>query len=154
MGGSDHKALRVDFELPAFDNDGLQSRCYCPAEILRDQEATEELEHCLREIQSTGTQWWEDALPCIKLVAMEFNKDCTVKKKSIELTSLRLLQDSTREEVSLETYAFLSSLGLEAGDSQTAYSLLVGVYEKAQRDITGMETISELKGVIPSGALP
>ena len=50
LGGSDHKAIQVDFEPPAFDNDGVQSRFYCPEEILCDQEATEELERSLRKI--------------------------------------------------------------------------------------------------------
>ena len=48
-------------------------------------------------------------------------------------------------------YHFLSSLGIAATEAATAYTLVVGVYEKAQRDRTGMETLSKLKGVITSG---
>ena len=54
LGASDHKALQVDFEPPAFDNEGLQSRFYYSEEILRDQVATEDLEQGLRKIESTG----------------------------------------------------------------------------------------------------
>ena len=49
-------------------------------------------------------------------------------------------------------YEFLSSLGIAATEATTAYTLLVGVYEKAQRDRTSMETLSKLKGVIASDA--
>ena len=47
-------------------------------------------------------------------------------------------------------YQFLSSLGIAATEAATTYTLLVGLYEKAQRDRTGMETLSKLKGVIMS----
>ena len=48
-------------------------------------------------------------------------------------------------------YQFLSSLGIAATEATKAYTLLVGVYEKAQRDRTGMETLSKLKALIASG---
>ena len=50
-------------------------------------------------------------------------------------------------------YQFLSSLGIASTEAATAYTLLVGVYEKAQRGRTGMETLSKLKGVITSGEI-
>ena len=58
---------------------------------------------------------------------------------------------STKELVSPAVYPFLSSLGIAATEIARAYNLLVGVYEKAQRDRTGMETLSKLKRVIASG---
>ena len=73
------------------------------------------------------------------------------KKQSVELQALRLLRGSTRDSVTPAVYQFLSSLGIAATEAPTAYTLLVGVYEKAQRDRTGMETLSKLKGVIASG---
>ena len=68
----------------------------------------------------------------------------------MELQALRLLHVSTRDSVTPAAYQFLSSLGIEATEAATAYTLLVGVYEKAQRDRTGLETLSKLKGVIAS----
>ena len=47
-------------------------------------------------------------------------------------------------------YQLFSSLGIAATEAATTYTLLVGVYERAQRDRTGMETLSKLKGVMPS----
>ena len=72
-------------------------------------------------------------------------------KQSVELQALRLLRASTRESVTPAVYQFLSSLGTAATQATTPYDLLVGVYEKAQHDRTGMETLSKLKGVIASG---
>ena len=62
-----------------------------------------------------------------------------------------LLRVSTRNSVTPAVYQFPSSLGIAATEAATAYTLLVGVYEKAQRDRTGMETLSKHKGVIASG---
>ena len=69
----------------------------------------------------------------------------------VELQALRLLRGSTRDSFTPAVYQFLSSLGIAAIEAATAYTLLVGVYEKAQRDRTSMETLSKLKGVITSG---
>ena len=111
----------------------------------------EDLETSLKSINSTGDQWWEEALGCIQKKAVSYQRDHKNKKQSVELQALRLLRGSTRDSVTPAVYQFLSSLGIAATDAATAYTLLVGVYEKAQRDRTGMETLSKLKGVITTG---
>ena len=111
----------------------------------------EDLETSLKSITSTGDQWWEDALGCIQTKAVNYQREHKNKKQSVELQALRLLRVSTRDSVTPAVYQFLSSLEIAATEAATAYTLLVGVYEKAQRDRTGMETLSKLKGVITSG---
>ena len=110
----------------------------------------DELETSLRSITSTGDQWWEDTLGCIQSKAVDYQREHKHKKQSVELQALRLLRVSTRDSVTPAVYQFLSSLGIAASEAATAYTLLVGVYEKAQRDRTGMEKLSKLKGVIAS----
>ena len=83
--------------------------------------------------------------------AVSYQREHKNKKQSVELQALRFLRGSTRDSVTPAVYQFLSSLGIAATDAATAYTLLVGVYEKAQRDRTGMETLSKLKGVITTG---
>ena len=56
-----------------------------------------------------------------------------------------------RDSVSPAVYKFLSSLRIAATEAAKAYTFLVGVYEKAERDRTGMETLSKLNGVTSSG---
>ena len=111
----------------------------------------EELETSLESITSTGDQWWEDALGCIQTKAVNYQREHKNKKQSVELQALRLLRVSTRDSVTPAVSEFLSSLGIATTEAATAYTLLVGVYEKAQRDRTGMEILSKLKGVIASG---
>ena len=111
----------------------------------------EELETSLKSITSTGDQWWEDALGCIQKKTVNYQREHKNKKHSVELQALRLLRVSTRDSVTSAVYQFLSSLGIAATEGTKAYTPLVGVYEKAQRDRTGMETLSKIKGVIASG---
>ena len=148
---SDHKAILAEFTPPSFETEDTIPRFYCPETILQDSEAMEDLETSLKSITSTGDQWWEDALGCIQTKAVSYQREHKNKKQSVELHALRLLRGSTRDSVTLAVYQFLSSLGIAATEAATAYTLLVGVYEKAQRDRTGMETLSKLKGVITSG---
>ena len=148
---SDHKAILAEFTPPSFEMEGTIPRFYCPETILQDSEAMEDLETSLKSVTSTGDQWWEDALGCIHTKAVSYQRERKNKKQSVELQALRLLRVSTRDSVTPAFYQFLSSLGIAATEAATAYTLLVGVYEKAQRDRTGMETLSKLKGVITSG---
>ena len=148
---SDHKAIVAEFTPPSFETEGTIPRFYCPEAILQDPEAMEELETSLKSITLTGDQWWEDALGCIQKKAVNYQREHKNKKQSVELQALRLLRVSMRDSVTPAVYQFLSSLGIAATEVATAYTLLVGVYEKAQRDRTGMETLSKLKGVIASG---
>ena len=111
----------------------------------------EDLETSLKSIKSTGAQWWEDALSCIQKKAASHQREHKNKKQSVELQALRFLRGSTRDSIAPAVYQFLSSLGIAATDAATAYTLPLGVYEKAQRDRTGMETLSKLKGVITTG---
>ena len=148
---SDHKAILAEFTPPSFETEDTVPRFYCPEAILQDSEAMEDLETSLKSITSTGDQWWEDALGCIQKKAVSYQREHKNKKQSVELQALRLLRGSTRDSVTPAVYQFLSSLGIAASEAATAYTLLVGVYEKAQRDKTGMETLSKLKGVITSG---
>ena len=69
------------------------------------------------------------------------------KKQSVELQALRFLRGSTRDSVTPAVYQFLSSLGIAATDAATAYTLLVGVYEKAQRDYTLVARVNK-SGVV------
>ena len=148
---SDHKAIVAEFTPPSFETEDTVPRFYCPETILQDSEAMVDLETSLKSITSTGDQWWEDALGCIQKKAVSYQREHKNKKQSVELQALRLLRGSTRDSVTPAVYQFLSSLGIAATDAATAYTLLVGVYEKAQRDRTGMETLSKLKGVNASG---
>ena len=148
---SDHKAILAEFTPPSFETEDTVPRFYCPETILQDSEAMEDLETSLKSIHSTGDQWWEEALSCIQKKAVSYQREHKNKKQSVELQALRLLRGSTRDSVTPAVYQFLSSLGIAAADAATAYTLLVGVYEKAQRDRTGMETLSKLKGVITTG---
>ena len=148
---SDHKAIVAEFTPPSFDTEDTVPRFYCPETILQDPEAMEDLETSLKSIKSTGDQWWEEALSCIQKKAVSHQREHKNKKQSVELQALRFLRGSTRDSVAPAVYQFLSSLGIAATDAATAYTLLVGVYEKAQRDRTGMETLSKLKGVITTG---
>ena len=148
---SDHKAILAEFTPPSFETEGTIPRFYCPETILQDSEAMEDLETSLKSITSTGDQWWEDALCCIQTKAVNYQREHKSKKQSFELQALRLLRVSTRYSVTPAVYQFLSSPGIAATEAATAYTLLVGVYEKAQRDRTGMETLSKLKEVITSG---
>ena len=148
---SDHKAILAEFTPPSFDTEDTVPRFYCPETILHDPEAMEELETSLKSIKSTGDQWWEEALSCIQKKAINHQREHKNKKQSVELQALRFLRSSTRDSVAPAVYQFLSSLGIAATDAATTYTLLVGVYEKAQRDRTGMETLSKLKGVITTG---
>ena len=148
---SDHKAVMAEFTSPFFETEDTASRFYCPEGILQDPEAMEELEASLKSITSMGDRWWEDALGCIQKGALNYQREHKNKKQSVELQALRLLRASTKESVVPAVYQFLSSLRIAATGAATAYTLLVGVYEKAQRDRTGMETLSKLKGVIASG---
>ena len=111
----------------------------------------EDLETSLKSIISTGDQWWEDALGCIQKKVFNYQTEHKNKKQSVELQALRLLRVSTRDSVTPAVYRFLSSLGIAATEAAAAYTLLVGVYEKAKRDRTGMKTLSKLKGVIALG---
>ena len=111
----------------------------------------EDLETSLKSIKSTGDQWWEEALSCIQKKAVSHQREHKNKKQLVELQALRFLRGSTRDSVATAVYQFLSSPGIAATDAANAYSLLVGVYENAQRDRTGMETLSKLKGVITTG---
>ena len=148
---SDHKAILAEFTPPSFDTRDTVPRFYCPETILHDPEAIEDLETTLKSIKSTGDQWWEEALSCIQKKAINHQREHKNRKQSVELQALRFLRGSTRDSVAPAVYQFLSSLGIAATDAATAYTLLVGVYEKAQRDRTGMETLSRLKGVISTG---
>ena len=148
---SDHKAILAEFTPPSFETEDTIPRFYCPETILHDSEALEDLETSLESITSTGDQWWEDALGCIKTKAVSNQREHKNKKQSVELQALRLSSGSTRDSVTPAVYQFLSSLGIAPTEAATAYTLLVGVYEKALRDRTGMETLSKLKGVITSG---
>ena len=148
---SDHKAILAEFTPPSFEIEGTTPRFYCPEAILQNPEAMEELETSLKSITSTGNQWWEDVLGCIQKKAVNYQREHKNKKQSVELHALRLLRVSSRDSVTPPVYQFLSSLGIAATEAAKAYTLLVGVYEKAQRDRTGMETLSKLKGVIASG---
>ena len=148
---SDHKAILAEFTPPSFEAEDTIPRFYCPETILQDSEAMEDLETSLKSITSTGDQWWEDALGCIQKKAVSYQREHKNKKQTVELQALRLLRGSTRDSVTPAVYQFLSSLGIAATEAATAYTLLVGVYDKAQRDRTGMETLSKLKGVITSG---
>ena len=148
---SDHKAILAEFTPPSFETEGTIPRFYCRETILQDSEAMEDLETSLKSITSTGDQWWEDALGCIQTKVVNYQREHKNKKQSVELQDLRLLRVSTRDSVTPAVYQFLSSLGIAATEAATAYTLLVGVYEKAQSDRTGMETLSKLKGVITSG---
>ena len=111
----------------------------------------EELEISLQSITATGDQWWEDALGCIQTKAVNYQREHKNKKQSVELQALRFLRVSTRDSVTPAVYQFISSLGIAATEAATAYAILVGVYEKAQRDRLGMETLSKLKAVIAPG---
>ena len=148
---SDHKAIQAEFTPPSFEKEGTIPGFYCPETILQDPEAMEELETSLKSITSTGDQWWEDALGCIQTKAVNYQREDKNKKQPVELQALRLLRVSTRDSVTPAVYQFLSSLGIAATEAATTYTLLVGVYEKEQRDRTGMETLSKLKGMIASG---
>ena len=148
---SDHKAILVEFTPPSFETKDTFLRFYCPQTILQDSEAMEDLETSLKSINSTGDQWWEEALGCIQKKAVGYQREHKNKKQSVEPQALRFLRGSTRDSVTPAVYQFLSSLGIAATNAATAYTLLVGVYEKAQRDRTGMETLSKLKGVITTG---
>ena len=148
---SDHKAIVAEFTPLSFETEGTTPRFYCPKTILRDSEAMEDLETSLKSMTSTGDQCWEDALGCIHTKVVSYQREHKNKKQSVELQALRLLRVSTRDSVTPAVYQFLSSLGIAATEAATAYTLLVGVYEKAHRDRTGMETLSKLKGVITSG---
>ena len=148
---SDHKAILAEFTPPSFDTEDTVPRFYCPETILQDPEAMEDLETSLKSIKSTGDQWWEEALSCIQKKAVNHQREDKNKKQSVELQALRFLRGSTRDSVTPAVYQFLSPLGIAATDAPTAYTLLVGVYEKAQRDRTGMEALSKLKGVITTG---
>ena len=148
---SDHKAILAEFTPPSFETEDTVPRFYCPETILQDSEAMEDLETSLKSITSTGDQWWEDAVGGIQKKAVSYQREHKNQKQSVELPALRLLRGSTRDSVTPAVYQFLSSLGIAATEAATAYTLLVGVYEKAQRDRTGMETLSKLKGVITSG---
>ena len=148
---SAHKAILAEFTPPSFEMEGTIPRFYCPETILQDTEAMEELETSLKSITSTGDQWWEDALGCIQRKAVNYQREHKNKKQSVELQAPRLLRVSTRDSVTPAVYQFLSSLGIVATEAATSYTLLVGVYEKAKRDRTGMETLSKVMGVIASG---
>ena len=148
---SDHKAILAEFTPPSFDTEDTVPRFYCPETILHDPEAMEDLETSSKSIKSPGDQWWEEALSCIQKKAINHQREHKNKKQPVELQALRFLRGSTRDSVAPAVYQFLSSLGIAATDAATAYTLLVGVYEKAQRDRTGMETLSKLKGVITTG---
>ena len=148
---SDHKAILAEFTPPSFETEGTTPRFCCPEAILQDPEAMEELETSLKSITSTGDQWWEDALGCIQKKVVNYQREHKNKKQSVELQALRLLRVSSRDSVTPAVYQFLSSLGIAATEATKAYTLLVGVYEKAQLDRTGMEALSKLKGVIASG---
>ena len=148
---SDHKAIPAEFTPPSFETEDTVPGFYCPETIFQDSEAMEDLETSLKSIHSTGDQWWEEALSCIQKKAVSYQREHKFKKQSVELQALRLLRGSTTDSVTPAVYQFLSSLGIAAADAATAYTLLVGVYEKAQRDRTGMETLSKLKGVITTG---
>ena len=151
---SDHKAILAEFTPPSLETEGTIPRFYCLETILQDSEAMEDLETSLKSITSTGDQWWEDALGCIHTKAVNYQREHKNKKQSVELQALRLLRVSTRDSVTPAVYHFLSSLAIAAAEAAPAYTLLVGVYEKAQRDRTGMEMLSKLKGVIVSGETP
>ena len=148
---SDHKAILAEFTPPSSETQCTTPKFYCPEAILQDPEAMEELETSLKSITSTGDQRWEDALACIQTKAVNHQREHKNKKQLIELQALRLLRVSTRDSVTPVVYQFLSSLGNAAPEAATTYTLLIGVYEKAQRDRTGMETLSKLKGVNASG---
>ena len=148
---SDHKAILAKFTPPSFETEGTIPRFYCSETILQDSEAMEDLETSLKSFTSTGDQWWEDALGCIQTKVVSYQREHKNKKQSVELQALRLLRVSTRDSITPAVYQFLSSLAIAATEAATAYTLLVGVYVKAQRDRTGMETLSKLKGVSTSG---
>ena len=141
---SDHKAILAQFTPPSFETEGTNPRFYCPETILQDSEEMEQLETSLKSITSTGDQWWEDALGCIQTKAVNYQREHKNKKQSVELQALRLLRVSTRDSVTPTVYQFLSSLGI--AEAATAYTLFVGVYEKAQRDRTGMESSPSSRG--------
>ena len=128
---SDHKAIVAEFTPPSFETEGTIPRFYCPETMLQDSEAMEDLETSLKSITSTGDQWWEDALGCIHTKAVSYQREHKNKKQAIELQALRLLRVSTRDSVTPAVYQFLSLLGIAATQAATAYTLLVGVYEKA-----------------------
>ena len=94
---SDHKAILAEFTPPSRITEGTTPRFYCPEAILRDPEATEELETSLKSITSTGDQWWEDVLGCIQKKAVNYQREHKNKKQSVELQALQLLRISTRD---------------------------------------------------------
>ena len=67
---SDHKAIVAEFTPPSFETEDTVPRFYCPETILQDSEAMEDLETSLKSINSTGDQWWEEALGCIQKKAV------------------------------------------------------------------------------------
>ena len=148
---SDHKAILAEFTPPSFETEDKVPIFYCPETMLQDSEAMEDPETSFQFINSTRDQWWEDALSCIQKKAVSYQREDKNKKQLVELQALRFLRGSTRDSVTRAVYQFLLSLRIAATDAATAYTLLVGVYEKAQCDKTGMETLSKLKGVITTG---
>ena len=148
---SDQKAILAEFTPPSFETEGAMPKFHCPETILQDPEVMEELETSLKSITSTGDQWWEDALGCIQTKAVNYQREHKNKKQSVELQALCLLRVSTRDSVTAAVYQFLSSPGIAPSEAATTYTLRFGVYEEAQRERTGMETLSKLKGVIASG---
>ena len=150
---SDHKAILAEFTPPSFDTEDTVPRFYCPETILQDPEAMEDVETSLKSIKSTGDEWWEEALSCIQKKVVSHQREHKNKKQSVELQALRFLCGSTRDSVTPAVYQFLSSLGIAATDAATAYTLLVGVYEKAQRDRTGMETVRKSHCLVVLGGL-
>ena len=75
----------------------------------------------------------------------------TQKQKAVGRTPGVATPACVHERITPAVYQFLSSLGIAATEAATAYTLVVGVIEKAQRDRPGMETLSKLKGVIAPG---
>ena len=148
---SDHKAVLVEFTPPTFEAGGTAARFYFPQTIVQDTEAMEELESSLHSIATEGDQWWEDALQQIRSAAVTYHREHNNKKQSVEQQALRLLRDSSKEMVSPAVYQFVKYVGIEATDPASTYTLLVGVYEKSQKDKIGMETLSKPRGVIASG---
>ena len=128
---SDHKAYLAKFMPPSSETEGTTSRIYCMEAILQDPEAMEELETSVKSITSMGDQWWGDALGCIQKKAVNYQREHKNKKQSAELKALRLLRVPTKESVTPAVYQFLSSLGIAPTEAATAYTLFVGVYEKA-----------------------
>ena len=80
---SDHKAILAEFTPPSFETEDTAPKFYCPETILQDSEAMEDLETSLKSINSTGDQWWEEALGCIQKKAVSYQREHKTKSSRL-----------------------------------------------------------------------